>query len=351
MVWPWLAPQRDDQGLLTPGGERRYTAGRALMGFGQGLLSQQRGESWGAAAGRGIGMAGSAMDAARERIEKDVQQAREDTMREEFLQMAANEPDPDRARAFRMMGHGDRSFAGGMMIEMMRQRGQASRQQEGREFTRENMETSHGYRLEDARLAREIEEIRQRPEREREAELRQLVTGMSQDPNRGPEEQAHWALVSQLDKGQLGQALLMDRQAETSAEANRRNREARATAEQTKADDAIRRAREKEIAVGGAREQVREETDQEYQLGQLAAAVDLAQAGDSRGLEYLRQTYPDLTLRGVEDLPPELLQMVQAYNRRKSMEVIRRRAMWGPGGLMNPDAAAGGEQEPVPPSQ
>ncbi len=112
--------------------ERRAGLSGTLMGLAQGLLSQQAGESWASALGRGFGQAGALSHQYQEDYRDKQQRQRQEAFRDE-LTTAINDPntDPQTAMAYRAMLAGDSNQNLGGVMALAQIAGQGARQETG----------------------------------------------------------------------------------------------------------------------------------------------------------------------------------------------------------------------------
>jgi hypothetical protein len=71
---------------LIPDKGNRYRFGNAMIGLGQGLMSQRPGENWAGALGRGFNQARANMESAEDDLEREREKARQDSLRHYMLQ-------------------------------------------------------------------------------------------------------------------------------------------------------------------------------------------------------------------------------------------------------------------------
>ena len=76
-----------------------------MIGLAQGLLSQQQGEGWASALGRGFGQAGALQRQYQGDFDKDEQSMREQAMRDDFTRMANEATDPREKQMYEIMAN------------------------------------------------------------------------------------------------------------------------------------------------------------------------------------------------------------------------------------------------------
>lgn len=74
-----------------------------MIGLAQGLLSQQQGESWASALGRGFGQAGALSKQYQDDVEQSFERQREQAMRDDFTRMAEEATNPRDKQMFAIM--------------------------------------------------------------------------------------------------------------------------------------------------------------------------------------------------------------------------------------------------------